>query len=154
MREWLAGRAAVLPAVVSGAGWHTPTTRGQEWHKHVNGHPSNCCFQINCVLLIYSATSDRFRRVSLLQGPHVLDMVFFKKVISSMILELNKNLHITDLLIIFSLLWVYLQISVIDLCGQMGAFVSCCLSVQQNPCMLCSTVGLNFHLKCTTVHKF
>lgn len=71
-----------------------------------------------------------------------------------MILELNKNLHITDLLIIFSLLWVYLQISVIDLCGQMGAFVSCCLSVQQNPCMLCSTVGLNFHLKCTTVHKF
>lgn len=81
-------------------------------------------------------------------------MVFFKKVISSVILELNKNLHITDLLIIFSLLWVYLQISVIDLCGQMGAFVSCCLSVQQNPCMLCSTVGLNFHLKCTTVHKF
>ena len=103
---------------------------------------------------IQPASSDRFRRLSLLQSPHVLDTVFSKIAISSVILELNKNLHITDLLIIFSLLWVYLQISVIDLCGQMGAFVSCCLSVQQNPCMLCSTVGLNLHLICTVVYKY
>lgn len=95
-------RAAVLPAVVSSTAWHTATMRGWEWHKRGNGRPANCCFQIHCVLLIYPASSDRFRRLSVLQSPHVLDMVFFKKASSSVILALNKNLHITDLLIIFS----------------------------------------------------
>lgn len=57
---------------------------------------------MHCVLLIHPASSDRFRRLSLLRSPHVLDMVFFKKLISSMILDLNKNLHIIDLVIISS----------------------------------------------------
>lgn len=55
---------SLLPWCPAPAG--TSTVCRQEWQNHGQGHPSHCCFQIHCVLLIYPVSSDRFRRLLLL----------------------------------------------------------------------------------------
>lgn len=84
----------ILSAGVSSVGWHTPAT-------HRNGRKTATATQLLLSDALCTLNPPCFFRQKL-QSPHVLDMVFFKKMISSIILDLNKNLHITDLLIISS----------------------------------------------------